>query len=56
MCGIDSDEAIKSIMGFLTLRPSDTDTDYFADYTDAQEEYCAKYAEALGAEIEARFH
>jgi len=33
---VDSDEMIRSLMGFLTLRPGDTDDDYFADYTPKQ--------------------
>lgn len=52
---IDSNEAIASLMGFLTLRPGDTDEDYFADYTPAQLDYCARYAEALSCEVTARY-
>jgi hypothetical protein len=33
---VDSDEMIRSLMGFLTLRPGDTDDDYFADHTPKQ--------------------
>jgi hypothetical protein len=32
----DSDETLRGLLGFLTLRPGDTDRDYFADYTPAQ--------------------
>lgn len=52
---IDSDGCVRSLMTFLTLRPGDTDEEYFADYTDAQHDYCARYAETLGAECTARF-
>lgn len=55
MHAIDSDETIKAIMGFLTLRPGDTDPDYFADYTPEQLDYCAQHAEALACEVMARF-
>ncbi len=55
MHAIDSDEAVAAIMGFLTLRPGDTDREYFQDYTAEQLAYCSQYAEALSCEIEARF-
>ncbi len=32
----DSDDALRALLGFLTLRPGDTDREYFADYTAAQ--------------------
>jgi hypothetical protein len=55
MHAIDSDEAIEGLMGFLTLRPGDTDPDYFAGYSAEQLAYCAEHAEALACEVEARF-
>ena len=45
---IDSDEACAAIMGFLTLRPGDTDSEYFENYTQFQLDYCEQHAEALG--------
>lgn len=51
----DSDATVAAIMGFLTLRPGDTDADYFTDYTDAQRAYCAEHAEALASEVYSRF-
>lgn len=51
----DSDETVKAIMGFLTLRPGDTDNDYFSGYTDLQKDYCENYAEYLAMEVERRF-
>jgi hypothetical protein len=33
---IDSDDALRALLGFLTLRPGDTDREYFADYTAGQ--------------------
>jgi len=47
---IDSDEAINSLMGFLTLRRGDTDADYFENYTAAQLEFSEQHAETLGYE------
>ncbi len=41
------DEAALSALRFLTLRPGDTDADYFARYTPEQAEWCAVYAEDL---------
>ncbi|MFA5053992.1 MAG: hypothetical protein WC565_08025 [Parcubacteria group bacterium] len=43
----DSDATVASLMGFLTLRPGDTDPEYFADYTEEQREFCDQHAEAL---------
>lgn len=52
---IDSDEAVKGIMGFLTLRPGDTDADYFAKYNRYQHTFCALHAEDLAMTVMARF-
>jgi len=52
---IDSDACIESLMGFLTLRPGDTDADYFDAYTQAQTGFCENHAEALSCEILNRF-
>ena len=52
---IDSDQAIAGIMGFLTLRPGDTDQEYFDSYTTAQLEFCDQHAEALACEVMGRF-
>ena len=51
----DSDGAVEAIMGFLTLRPGDTDPEYFEGYTAEQREYCAHHAEALACEVYCRF-
>lgn len=32
----DSDATLRGLLGFLTLRPGDTDAEYFANYTPAQ--------------------
>jgi hypothetical protein len=44
---IDSDACVAAILGFVTLRPGDTDAEYFADYTDQQREFAAEHAESL---------
>ena len=44
---IDSDASLRELIGFLTLRPGDTDDEYFKDYTGAQRDFCATDAEAL---------
>lgn len=48
---IDSDSSVAGLMGFLTLRPGDTDAEYFESYTPAQLEYCEQHAEALSTEV-----
>lgn len=40
---IDSDQTIRSLLTFLTLRPGDTDADYFANYTEKQLEFANSY-------------
>jgi hypothetical protein len=52
---IDSDACVESVMGFLCLRPGDTDREYFADYTAQQLEFCDQHAEALNCEVQRRF-
>jgi hypothetical protein len=53
--GIDSDECVAGVMGFLTLRPGDTDDEYFEGYSEAQREFASQHAEALGSEVLHRF-
>lgn len=52
---IDSDDCVKDLMSFLTLRPGDTDKEYFDNYSDAQLDYCSQHAEALSCEVYNRF-
>jgi hypothetical protein len=54
--GIDSDECVSSLMSFLTLRPGDTDEEYFENYTATQQWYCDQHAEYLGCEVYCRFN
>jgi hypothetical protein len=44
---IDSDGCLRSLLGFLTLHPGDTDPEYFDSYTPEQLAYCANDAEWL---------
>lgn len=52
---IDSDACIECLMGFLTLRPGDTDSEYFDSYTEEQKEFCEQHAETLSCEVHFRF-
>jgi len=52
---IDSDATVAAVMAFLTLRPGDTDRDYFSNYTPLQLDYAGLHAEALSAEVGCRF-
>ncbi len=51
----DSDETVEGLMGFLTLRPGDTDDEYIEKYTDVQRAFCDMHAEYLACEVMARF-
>lgn len=44
---VDSDKALRSLLGFLTLCDGDTDDDYFAGYTPRQIEWRDREAEGL---------
>jgi hypothetical protein len=52
---IDSDRCVAAIMGFLTLRPGDTDADYFTEYTASQLAFTRDHAEDLRCEVMRRF-
>lgn len=52
---IDSDETCAALLGFLTLRPGDTDKEYFENYTPEQMEFAETHAEALLAYCFGRF-
>lgn len=51
MHAIDSDDAVRALMSFLTLRPGDTDAEYFDGYTQEQMDFCRCHAEALDSEV-----
>ena len=44
---IDSDECLRGILAFLTLRPGDTDAEYFKSYTQEQQIFAECHAEEL---------
>lgn len=52
---IDSDETVKSLMGFLTLKPGDTDREYFDNYTPEQMSFAETEAEDLEMAVYNRF-
>lgn len=52
---IDSDEAVASLMGFLTLRPGAIDDGYFENYTQEQLDYCDTHAETLAYTVANRY-
>lgn len=47
MDAIDSDESLRALLGFLTLRPGDTDPEYFESYTPEQMDFARSEAEQL---------
>jgi len=47
MHAIDSNDALRALLSFLTLRPGDTDPEYFEAYTEAQIAFCDQHAENL---------
>lgn len=51
----NSDAAVRNVMGWLTLRPGDTDSEYFAAYTPEQLAFCESHAETLSCEVMYRF-
>lgn len=50
-----SDRACAAAMGWLTLRPGDTDSEYFETYTADQLAYAGSYAESLACLASDRF-
>ncbi len=44
---VDSDETVRALLGFLTLRPGDTDREYFAGYSARQWAFVESDAESL---------
>lgn len=55
MYSIDSDATVVALMGFLTLKPGDTDAEYFASDTDVQRDYRTCNADSLAMAVESRF-
>ena len=48
-------DSVEDLMGFLTLKPGDTDEEYFVDYTPEQLAYCEEHAEILSCEVQALY-
>jgi hypothetical protein len=51
----DSDATVYALLGFLTLRPGDTDSDYFEGYTADQTLFAQEHAESLSCYASDRF-
>jgi hypothetical protein len=51
----DSDETLKALLGFITLRPGDTDREFFEKYTARQLRFANEHAEILSAIVEGMF-
>lgn len=47
MHAIDSEECARALLGFLSLRPGDTDAEYFENYTPEQMEFAQAHGETL---------
>jgi hypothetical protein len=43
----DSDATVGALLSFLSLRPGDTDAEYFESYTERQLEFADSYGDAL---------
>lgn len=50
---IDDDEAVGQVLSWLTLKPGDTDEEFFADYTDDQLFFAEEHGESLELDAEA---
>ncbi|MPZ67524.1 MAG: hypothetical protein GEU83_19195 [Pseudonocardiaceae bacterium] len=44
---VDSDDAVRALLGFLSLRQGDTDPEYFDCYSERQREWADHYGEEL---------
>jgi hypothetical protein len=55
MHAIDSDETVKSLMTFITLRPGDTDREYFQNYNQEQLLFAQNEAEYVAGEVYNKF-
>ena len=49
---IDSDQTVGALLGWLSLKPGDTNPEYFAAYTPAQLEFAKRHGEALSLYVE----
>ena len=53
---IDGDLSVAGLLSFLSLRPGDTDREYFADYTAELLSFAQQYGEELSLEVELLEH
>jgi hypothetical protein len=44
---IDSEESLRGLVSFLSLRPGDTDDEYFKNYTDYQRQWAINHADDI---------
>lgn len=51
----DSNDTVYALLGFLTLRPGDTDAEYFEGYTAEQTLFAQEHAEVLSCYVSDRF-
>jgi hypothetical protein len=51
----DSDATVAGLLGFLSLKPGDTDAEYFESYTVGQLAWAERHAEFLGYAAMSRF-
>jgi hypothetical protein len=49
---IDSDETVAGVLAFLSLKPGDTDAEWFEEYSPAQLAWCLSRAEELSWYVE----
>lgn len=52
---VDSDKSVRGLMGFLCLKPGDTDREYFDRYTKEQIIFALQHGERLEMEVIDRF-
>lgn len=48
----DSDQAVAGLLAFLSLKPGDTDAEYFETYTEEQLSFARGFGEALSLYVE----
>lgn len=53
---IDSDASVAGLLSFLSLKPGDTDSKYFQDYTPEQLTFCQQYGDLLSYYVEMLEH
>ena len=49
---LDGDETVAALLAFLSLRPGDTNPDWFAAYSAGQRAWCREHGEELSCQLE----